>query len=156
MAGRIDARLKELGLIVPDAAAPAANYVPYKVSGNLVFVSGQIPVIGGDIKYVGVVGRDISTDAAYEGALLCGLNLIAQVRAACGGDLDKVRQVVRIEGFVACVPDFNKHPMVINGASDLMMKVFGDAGRHARFAVGAPSLPLNVSVEIAGIFEIDG
>ena len=154
MAGRIEARLKELGIQLPEPAAPAANYVPFTVSGNLVFVAGQIPVLGGELQSLGIVGRDLDTDAAYQSARLCGLNLIAQAGAACGGDLDRVTRVVKLGGFVACMPDFIDHPKVINGASDLMADVFEERGKHARFAVGAPSLPLNVSVEIDGIFEI--
>lgn len=154
MAGTVEARLKELGIDLPEPAAPAANYVPYVVSGNQVFVAGQIPVLQGELQSTGIVGKDLDTEAAYQAARLCGLNLIAQAKAACGGDLDRVTRVIKLGGFVACTPDFTDHPKVINGASDLMAEVFGDAGKHARFAVGAPSLPLNVSVEIDGVFEI--
>lgn len=150
----IDARLSELGLTLPQAAAPAANYVPYVQSGNLVFVSGQITLENGDLKFVGRVGEDFTTEQAYEAAKLCGLNLIAQVKAACGGDLDRVTRVVRLGGFVNCTPDFTDQPKVINGASDLMAEVFGDAGKHARAAVGVNSLPLGVAVEVDGVFEI--
>lgn len=155
MAGTIDARLKELGINLPEAAAPAANYVPYVISGNMVFVSGQITLENGELKHVGTVGDDMETEEAYLAARLCGLNLIAQIRAACDGDLDRVRRVVKLGGFVNCTPDFTDQPKVINGASDLMVEVFGDKGKHARAAVGAPTLPLGVSVEIDGIFEIE-
>lgn len=154
MTGLIDARLADLGIELPNAAAPAANYVPYVISGNLVFVAGQIPVRNGDFPFKGVVGRDLDMDAAIQAARICGLNLLAQLRAACNGDLDRIGRVVKLGGFVACMADFVDHPKVINAASDLMVEVFGDAGRHARFAVGAPSLPLGVPVEIDGIFEI--
>ena len=150
----IDARLNELGLTLPQAAAPAANYVPYVQSGNLVFVSGQITLENGDLKFVGRVGEDFTTEQAYEAAKLCGLNLIAQVKAACGGDLDRVTRVVRLGGFVNCTQGFTDQPKVINGASDLMAEVFGEAGLHARAAVGVNTLPLGVAVEVDGVFEI--
>jgi len=155
MAGTIDARLKELGINLPEAAAPAANYVPYVISGNMVFISGQITLENGELKHVGTVGDDMETEEAYLAARLCGLKLIAQIKAACNGDLDRVRRVVKLGGFVNCTPDFTDQPKVINGASDLMVEVFGDKGKHARAAVGAPTLPLGVSVEIDGIFEIE-
>lgn len=150
----IDDRLAELGLTLPEAAAPAANYVPYVQSGNLVFVSGQITLLNGELKYVGRVGQDFTTEDGYEAAKLCGLNLIAQVKAACGGDLDRVKRVVRLGGFVNCTAEFTDQPKVINGASDLMAEVFGDAGKHARAAVGVNTLPLGVAVEVEGLFEI--
>ena len=150
----IDARLAELGLTLPAAAAPAANYVPYVQSGNLVFVSGQITLQDGALQFVGRVGEDFTTEQGYEAAKLCGLNLIAQVKAACDGDLDRVKRVVRLGGFVNCTADFTDQPKVINGASDLMAEVFGDAGKHARAAVGVNSLPLGVAVEVEGLFEI--
>ena len=152
---KIDARIEELGLTLPAAAAPAANYVPYVKTGNLVFVSGQITLKDGDLQFVGRVGEDFTTEEAYDAAKLCGLNLIAQVKAACGGDLDRVKRVVRLGGFVNCTPDFTDQPKVINGASDLMAEVFGDAGKHARAAVGVNTLPLGVAVEVEGVFEID-
>lgn len=150
----IDDRLAELGLTLPEAAAPAANYVPYVQSGNLVFVSGQITLLNGELKYVGRLGQDFTTEDGYEAAKLCGLNLIAQVKAACGGDLGRVKRVVRLGGFVNCTAEFTDQPKVINGASDLMAEVFGDAGRHARAAVGVNTLPLGVAVEVEGLFEI--
>ncbi|MEG3617600.1 RidA family protein [Magnetovibrio sp. PR-2] len=151
----IDARLAELGLSLPEAAAPAANYVPYVQTGNLVVVSGQITLENGTLQYVGRVGQDFTTEEAYEAAKLCGLNLIAQVKAACGGDLDRVKRVVRLGGFVNCTNEFTDQPKVINGASDLMAEVFGDKGKHARAAVGVNTLPLGVAVEVEGMFEID-
>ena len=154
MTGQIEDRLKDLGIDLPEAAAPAANYVPYVISGNLVFVSGQITMSNGELKYQGKVGQDFTVEEGYEAARLCALNIIAQVKAACGGNLDKVERCVRLGGFVNAAGDFHDHPKVINGASDLMVKVFGDAGRHARAAVGAPALPLNVAVEVDAIFQI--
>ncbi|MCW8915859.1 MAG: RidA family protein [Magnetovibrio sp.] len=154
MMSQIEQRLSELGLTLPEAAAPAANYVPYVQTGNLVVVSGQITMENGAIKYVGRVGKDFTTDEAYEAAKLCGLNLIAQVKAACEGDLDRVQRVVRLGGFVNCTDDFTDQPKVINGASDLMAEVFGDKGKHARAAVGVNTLPLGVAVEVEGMFEI--
>jgi len=154
MAGKIDTRLAELGIELPDAPAPVANYQPYVVSGNLVFLSGQVTIWQGEFKYQGRVGDDLSVEEGYLAARMRGLNLIAQVRAACGGDLDRVTRVVRLGAFVNCGPDFTDHPGVVNGASDLMAEVFGDAGKCTRTNVGASSLPLGFAVEIDGVFEI--
>ncbi len=154
MAGKIDAHIKSLGLNLPAASVPVANYVPFVRSGNLVFVSGQLPLQDGAVKYVGLVGADVTPEDAYEAAKLCGLNLIAQAKAACGGDLDRVTRVVKLTGFVAAGPQFTDQPKVVNGASDLMVQVFGDAGRHCRAAVGAPSLPRGAAVEIEAVFEV--
>ncbi|MEX2449406.1 MAG: RidA family protein [Rhodospirillales bacterium] len=154
MPDQIEQRLAELGIELPKAAAPAANYVPFTITGNLVFVSGQVTVWNGALKYIGTVGGDLTMEDGYQAARLCGLNLIAQVRAACNGDLDRVKRVVKLGGFVNAAPGFKDHPKIVNGASDLMAEVFGEAGKHARFAVGAGSLPLGVAVEIDGIFEI--
>ena len=154
MTGKIEARLAELGIELPQAPAPAANYVPFVVAGNLVFVSGQVTVENGEVKFKGRLGEDMDIDEGYQAARLCGLNLIAQAREAAGGDLDRIKRVVKLGGFVNATPGFTDHPKVINGASDLMAEVFGDAGKHARFAVGAVSLPLGVAVEVDGIFEL--
>lgn len=154
MAGRIEARLKELKIELPDAPAPAANYLPYVVTGNLVFVSGQVPRFKGQYVHVGKVGETLTLEDGQKSARLCALNLIAQLKAACGGDLDRVKRVVKLGGFVNSTPNFANHPQVINGASDLMGEIFGDAGKHARFAVGVADLPGNVATEIDGIFEI--
>ena len=154
MAGRIEARLKELKIELPDAPAPAANYIPYVVTGNLVFVSGQVPRFKGQYVHVGKVGETLTLEDVQKSARLCALNLIAQLKAACGGDLDRVKRVVKLGGFVNSTPTFAQHPQVINGASDLMGEIFGDAGKHARFAVGVADLPGNVATEIDGIFEI--
>ncbi len=154
MTGKIEARLDELGIELPQAPAPAANYVPFVVAGNLVFVAGQVTVENGEVKFKGRLGEDMDIDEGYQAARLCGLNLIAQAREAAGGDLDRIKRVVKLGGFVNATPDFTDHPKVINGASDLMADVFGDVGKHARFAMGAVSLPLGVAVEVDGIFEL--
>ena len=154
MSGKIDAQIKSLGLNLPAASTPVANYVPYVRAGNLVFVSGQLPLQDGAVKYVGLVGAEVSPEEAYQAAKLCGLNLIAQAKAACAGDLDRVTRVVKLTGFVAAGPQFTDQPKVVNGASDLMVQVFGDAGRHCRAAVGAPSLPRGACVEVEAIFEV--
>ncbi len=154
MAGEVDARLAELGIEVPEAAAPVANYVGYVQSGNLVFVSGQVPLVDGAFKFQGKVGAEFSVEQGQEAARICAINIIAQLKAACGGDLDRVQHIVKLGGFVNSTPEFTDQPKVINGASDLMVAVFGDAGKHARAAVSAGALPLGVAVEIDAIAEI--
>jgi enamine deaminase RidA (YjgF/YER057c/UK114 family) len=154
MAGKIDARLAELGIELPTPAKPVANYVPFVRTGNLVFVSGQTPMRDGAVSHTGKVGAERSLEEGREAAGLCGVGLLAQLRAACEGDLDRVVRVVRLGGFVACVPEFTDQPKVINGASDLMVEVFGDAGRHARTAVAVNVLPMDCTVEVDGIFEV--
>ena len=154
MSGRIDERLRELGLELPVPAAPVANYVPYAVTGNLVFIAGQVSVWNGQPRFVGKLGAGIDIAGGKEAARLCALNILAQLRAACGGDLDRVRRIVRVGGFVNCTAEFTDMPQVVNGASDLMVEVFGDAGRHARAAVGVSSLPLGVAVEVEATAEI--
>ena len=154
MAGQIDARLQELGIVLPDAPAPVANYVPFVVHDRLVFVSGQIPFVDGELSYVGTVGDELSIEEAQGAARICALNVLAQVRAACDGDLDRVTHCIRLGGYVNGTSDFKQHPQVMNGASDLMVEIFGDKGRHARFAVGAGNLPAGVAVEVEGVFEI--
>jgi enamine deaminase RidA (YjgF/YER057c/UK114 family) len=154
MTGHIEARLKDLGINLPAPPAPVASYVPTVKTGNLVFVSGQIPAAEGGLKYVGIVGQDLSVDDGKAAARLCAINLIAQVKAACDGDLDRVTRCVKLSVFVNAVPGFGQHPEIANGASDLMVDVFGDAGKHTRAAVGAGSLPRNVAVEVEAVFEI--
>jgi enamine deaminase RidA (YjgF/YER057c/UK114 family) len=154
MPGKIDARLKELNIDLPAPPAPVASYVPYVVSGTLVFISGQVTAAPDGLKYVGKVGADISLDDAKAAARLCAINVIAQVKAACGGDLDRVKRCVKVGVFVNAVPDFTQHPEVANGASDLFQQVFGDAGKHSRAAVGAGSLPRGVAAEVEAVFEI--
>ncbi len=154
MAETAEDRLKELGITLPPVATPQGNYVPYVVTGNLVYIAGQGAMTADGIKYAGRVGGDVSLEDAQESARLCAINIIAIVKDACGGDLGRVIQCVKLGGFVNCAADFTDHPKVVNGASDLMVAVFGDRGRHARFAVGAPSLPLGFSVEVDAVFEI--
>ena len=149
----VNQTLADLGISLPDAPAPAANYVPFVQSGNLVFVSGQVSM-DADGLVRGKLGEYMSVEDAQKAARLCALNLLAQVSAACDGDLNRVERVVKLTGFVNSTSDFNQHPQVVNGASDLMAEVFGDAGRHARAAVGSSSLPLGVAVEVEGIFQI--
>ncbi len=154
MAGEVEARLAALGITVPEAAAPVANYVGYVRSGNLVFVSGQVPLEGGAFKFQGKVGSDFSVEQGQEAARICAINIIAQLKAATSGDLDRVSRILRLGGFVNSTPEFGDQPKVINGASDLMVAVFGDAGKHCRAAVSAGALPLGVAVEIDAIAEI--
>jgi enamine deaminase RidA (YjgF/YER057c/UK114 family) len=154
MSGKVEARLKELGLELPAATAPIANYVPFTRAGNLVVVSGQVSVRNGKPEFVGKLGRDITVADGQQAAKLCALNIIAHVKTACDGDLDRVKRVLRLGGFVNCTPEFTDMPQVVNGASDLMVQVFGDAGKHARAAVGVSSLPLGVAVEVEAMFEL--
>ncbi len=154
MTGRVDERLRELGIALPDPVPPVATYVPFVVTGNLVFISGQVTVGPEGLQYRGQVGTDFSIEEGQAAARLCAINVLAQLKDACDGDLDRVTRCVKLGGFVNSPPGFGDHPKVINGASDLMVEVFGDAGRHARFAVGASSLPLNVAVEVDAVFEI--
>jgi enamine deaminase RidA (YjgF/YER057c/UK114 family) len=153
MAGRIETRLAELGITLPVPAAPIANYVPFNVSGKLVIVSGQIPLREGKIAYTGKVGATVSMEDGVAAARLCFVNLLAQLNAAAG-DLDRVARVLRLGGFIAAGPDFTQHAVVMNGASDLAVAVFGDAGRHARTTIGVPSLPGDAAVEVEGMFEL--
>ncbi len=153
--GQIDDRLNELNIVLPQPAAPVANYVGYVITGNLVFISGQVTFgPDGNLMYQGIVGDSISIEEAQKAARLCGINILSQLKSACDGDLDRVVRCVKLGGFVNAVPGFENHPMVINGTSDLMVEVFGDKGKHARFAMGAGSLPVNVSVEVDAVFEI--
>lgn len=149
-----DARLLQLDIKLPKAVTPAANYVPARRSGSLVYIAGQVPTADGKDQYVGKVGTEVSVEQAQKAARLCAINILAQLREFLGGSLDGVVGCVRLGGFVNAAPEFGDHPKVINGASDLMVEVFGDAGRHARAAVGCNSLPRNVSVEVDAIFEI--
>lgn len=155
MAGKFEQRLAELGITLPDSVPPAANYVPARRIGNQVYISGQVPAEGGKDKYTGKLGSDFSIEQGQAAARLCAVNILAQLKQALGGDLDRVVGVIRLGGFVNAEPDFGDHPKVINGASDLMVAVFGEAGRHARAAVGCYSLPRNVPVEVDAIFEVN-
>lgn len=149
-------RLSELDIALPDVAPkPGANFVAVRKVGNLLYVSGQVPVLDGVDKYVGKLGRDLGIEEGQAAARLCALNMLAQLNHAVNGDLGRIAGCVRLGGFVNAVEGFADHPKVINGASDLVIAVFGDAGRHARAAVGCSSLPRNVAVELEGIFELN-
>lgn len=150
----VNLRLKELGIDLPEPPKPVASYVPFVRFGNLISVSGQTSMVGGNI-ITGRVPDEISLNEAVKAARVCGLNIIAQLNVAVDGDLNRVKRIVRLGGFVNCTPDFTDHPKVINGASDLMAEVFGDKGKHSRAAVGAPSLPLGCAVEIDALVEVE-
>lgn len=149
----IEARLKTLGVSLPTPPLPVASYVPCTVSGNIVFVSGQIPIADGAIKYVGKLGVDVPLETGQAAAQLCAINVLAQLKSAIG-DLDRVVKCLKLGVFINAAPDYTQHPEVANGASDLIAAVFGDAGKHARAAVGVGSLPRGVAVEVEAIFEI--
>lgn len=153
MAGTIDKRLAEKGIELPQAAVPVANYVPVAIAGNLAFVSGQVTVWNGEFRFKGKLGKDFSVEEGQQAARLCGLNIVAQLKNALG-DLDRVKRVVKLGVFVNSTADFTDQPKVANGVSDLMVEVFGDAGKHARFAVGTNVLPLDVAVEVDAVVEI--
>ena len=155
MVNIIDQRLKELSIELDEASVPAGSYVPYVVTNNLVFISGQLPFINGELTIKGRVGENVTIDDAIKMSEACAKALLSQLKAACNGNLDRVKKVVKLGGFVASSPDFTDQPKVINGASDLIVNIFGDKGKHARFAVGVAALPLNVPVEIDGVFEIE-
>lgn len=154
MSDTIDGRLAALGISLPEAAAPAANYVPYVISGNLLFLSGQLPIEGGKVAVMGLVGGDVALPVAQRAAELCAINILAQAKAALSGNLSRITRVVKLNGFVASAPGFVEQHLVINGASNLIANVLGEAGKHARAAVGMASLPLNATVEIDAILEI--
>ncbi|MER8476628.1 RidA family protein [Mesorhizobium sp. M1163] len=154
MSETIEKRLSDLGVTLPAAAAPAANYVPYCRTGNLLFTAGQLPLKEGKLQASGLLGRDVETATGKEAAKYCAINILAQAQAALG-DLDKIRRLVKITVFVASASDFVEQHLVANGASDFLVAVLGDRGKHARSAVGTPSLPLNAAVEIEAIFEVE-
>lgn len=154
MAGRIAAKLAELGITLPTPATPVANYVPFVRTGDLVVISGQLPMQDGRLALTGKVGDTVTVEQGAAAARLAVINLIAQLKVACGGDLDRVQQVVRLGGFIAAPASFTQHAAVMNGASDVAVAVFGDAGRHARSTIGVPSLPLDAAVEVEGMFRI--
>jgi enamine deaminase RidA (YjgF/YER057c/UK114 family) len=151
----IDQRLQELGIELPSMPAPMANYVPFVRTGNLLYLSGQGPRFGDNQFKRGKVGADVTAEEAYQHARLVGIQLLAAAKAALDGNLERVRRVVKLLGMVNSTPEFEKHPQVINGCSDLFVEVFGEAGRHARSAVGMGSLPNNITVEIEAIFEVE-
>jgi enamine deaminase RidA (YjgF/YER057c/UK114 family) len=154
MTGRIEARLKDLKIELPQPGTPLANYVPFVRSGDLLFVAGQVCQWNGERRFIGKLGREISFEQGQEAARLCALNILAVARSALSGDLDRVVRCVRLGGFVNSIDDFTQQPQIVNGASDLIVQVFGDAGRHARTAVGVNVLPGNVAVEVDAVFEV--
>lgn len=155
MAGRIEARLAELGITLPPAGKPMANYVPTTTTaGGLVVISGQVPLIDGKIAFTGKLGDTVTVEQGQESCRVCFLNVLAQLREAAGGDLDRVKQVLRLGGFIASVPGFTQQAMVMNGASDLCVAVFGDAGRHARTTIGVPVLPGDAATEVEALVEL--
>lgn len=155
MSSNVEQNLEKLGIVLPVPVAPVANYVPYVLTGNLLSVSGQIPVdSAGKFPYLGKVGQQVSPEDAARAARLCAINIISQARMACGGDLGRIVRIVKLGAFVNCVEGFSGQPAIVNGASDLMVAVFGEAGKHSRSAVGTNSLPLDVPVEIDALIEI--
>jgi enamine deaminase RidA (YjgF/YER057c/UK114 family) len=155
MAGNIDARLNELGIELPPASTPGGNYVPFVRTGNLLFISGQVPMVDGKPAWIGHLGQNITIEEGAAAARVCALAILAQAKVALGGDLDRIKQIVKLTGFVSCTPDFRDPPKVVNGASDLFGEVFGAAGQHARAAVGMASLPSGVAVEVEAVLEVD-
>lgn len=149
----VEERLKKLGLLIPEVPAPVAAYVPYVHTGNYIFTAGQLPLQGGELKYKGKVGEDFTWEEGYEAARICLLNCLGVVQEAVG-DLNKIKRVVKINGFVNSTPDFTEHPKVLNGASELCQEILGEKGLHARAAVGTSSLPLGASVEVEMIVEV--
>lgn len=152
--GRVDERLRELGIELPQPSKPGANYVPWVRTGPLVYLTGQLSQWNGERRFIGKLGREFSVDEGREAARLCALNLVAHAKDACGGDLDRIGRWVRVAGFVNSAPDFTAHSQVVNGASDVFVDVFGDAGRHTRMAVGVAALPYDVAVEVEAVFEV--
>lgn len=148
-------RLNDLKIELPTPPKPVANYLPFIIQNKIVYISGQLPMQNGQVKYTGIVGKDISIDEAQKAAELCAINILAQLKSACEGDLEKVIQCIKIGVFVASIQEFTSQPAVANFASNLIANVFGDKGKHARFAVGSSSLPLNASVEIEAVFAIN-
>ena len=152
MAETAESRLAALEIVLPQAAAPAASYVPTVVTGKLVFVSGQVSILGSD-KYVGKLGREHGIEGGFKAARICAISLLAQLKAAVG-DLERIKRIVKLTGFVNCTPDFSEPHKVVNGCSDLLIEVLGERGRHARSAVGVATLPLDATVEVEAIVEI--
>lgn len=154
MSDAIEERLKQMGIALPQAAAPAANYVPYVISGNVLYLSGQLPIENGRVAVTGHLGKEVDVAAGSRAAELCAINILAQAKAALGGDLGRIRRIIKLNGFVASTPEFVEQHLVINGASNLLANILGDAGKHARAAVGMAALPLNAAVEVDAIMEI--
>jgi enamine deaminase RidA (YjgF/YER057c/UK114 family) len=154
MPSAIEQKLNDMNIILPQSVMPAANYVPYTISGNLVFVSGTLPMKDGKPQDIGKLGKEFTVEQGQQTAKLCGINILSHVKAACGGNLDRVKKCVRMGIFVNSAPGFTDQPKVANGVSDMMVGIFGDAGKHARFAVGVSELPFGVAVEVDATFEI--
>jgi enamine deaminase RidA (YjgF/YER057c/UK114 family) len=151
---KIELIIEELGLKIPDAPKPVAAYIPAKQTGNLVFTAGQLPMVNGELISKGLLGKDVEIDEANKAARICTLNALAAIKGVIG-DLDRIKQIVRVVGYVASVPTFTQQPAVVNGASELLLEIFGDSGKHARSAVGMAVLPMNASVEIELIVEVE-
>jgi enamine deaminase RidA (YjgF/YER057c/UK114 family) len=152
--GKVESRINELKLSLPDALKPVAAYIPAKQTGNLVFTAGQLPMVSGELISKGLLGQDVEVDEANKAARICTLNALAAIKGVIG-DLDRIKQIVRVVGYVASVPTFTQQPAVVNGASELLLEIFGENGKHARSAVGMAVLPLNASVEIELTVEIE-
>ena len=150
----IERRLADAGITLPDAPAPAANYVPAQMGAGLLFIAGQVPMRDGKIAYTGKLGGGVGVEDGQAAARLCAVNILAQAKKALGGDLSRIKTTLKVQGFVNCTPDFGEHPKVINGASDLLVEILGEAGKHARFALGAPSLPFDAATEVDATFEV--
>ena len=152
--GKVESKLNELKLLLPGAPKPVAAYIPAKQTGNLVFTAGQLPMVNGELISKGILGQDVEIDEANKAARICTLNALAAIKGVIG-DLDRIKQIVRVVGYVASVPTFTQQPAVVNGASELLLEIFGENGKHARSAVGMAALPLNASVEIELTVEIE-
>lgn len=154
MSSSIEKRLEAIGVTLPEPGTPAGNYVPFVIVGNIVYMAGQVAREAGKIKHRGKLGGSVTVEQGIEAARLCAINLLAQLKVACGGDLDRVERCVRLGGFVNSTPDFLDHPKIVNGASDLMVEVFGERGQHARTAMGAAALPMGTAVEVEAVFQL--
>jgi enamine deaminase RidA (YjgF/YER057c/UK114 family) len=152
--GKVENRLGELGLVLPEAPKPVAAYIPAKQSGKLVFTAGQLPMVNGELISKGLLGQEVAIEDANKAARVCTLNALAAIKGV-SGDLDQIKQIVRVVGYVASIPTFTQQPAVVNGASELLLEIFGDDGKHARSAVGMAVLPLNASVEIELTIEVE-
>ena len=152
--GKVESRINELNLSLPEAPKPVAAYIPAKQTGNLVFTAGQLPMVNSELISKGLLGQDVEIDEANKAARICTLNALAAIKGVIG-DLDRIKQIVRVVGYVASVPTFTQQPAVVNGASELLLEIFGEAGKHARSAVGMAVLPLNASVEIELTVEVE-